>query len=82
LQKSAPKLRIRLCRTWHGVVDETALKIIILKVRRKIINRMTSRRAKRKEGTYCRVMRILHENPDLTWREPPEKPDSRIGGTD
>jgi EPS-associated MarR family transcriptional regulator len=41
---------------------------------------MTSRQAKLQEDTYFRVMRILHENPDLTQRELAEKLGISVGG--
>jgi hypothetical protein len=34
---------------------------------------MTSRQAKIQEDTYCRLVRILQENPDLTQSELAEK---------
>jgi EPS-associated MarR family transcriptional regulator len=41
---------------------------------------MTSRPAKNQEDTHFRIMRILHENPDLTQRELAEKLGMSIGG--
>ncbi len=41
---------------------------------------MTSRQAKQQEDTYFRIMRILHDNPDLTQRELAEKLGISVGG--
>ena len=41
---------------------------------------MTSRQAQIQEDTYFRVMRILHENPDLTQRELAVKLGVSVGG--
>jgi EPS-associated MarR family transcriptional regulator len=41
---------------------------------------MLSRQAKTQEDTYFRVMRILHENPDLTQRELAQQLGVSVGG--
>ncbi|MDN4576460.1 MarR family EPS-associated transcriptional regulator [Pandoraea cepalis] len=41
---------------------------------------MQSRQAKTQEDTYFRVLRILHENPDLTQRELAERLGVSVGG--
>jgi EPS-associated MarR family transcriptional regulator len=41
---------------------------------------MTSRQANQQEDTYFRVMRILHDSPDITQRELAEKLDLSVGG--
>ena len=45
-----------------------------------LVKFMTSRQAKLQEDTYFRVMRILHENPDLTQRELAEILGISVGG--
>jgi EPS-associated MarR family transcriptional regulator len=41
---------------------------------------MSSRQAQKQEDTYFRVMRILHENPDLTQRELADLLGVSVGG--
>jgi EPS-associated MarR family transcriptional regulator len=41
---------------------------------------MTSRQANQQEDTYFRVMRILHDSPDITQRELAEKLGISVGG--
>jgi EPS-associated MarR family transcriptional regulator len=41
---------------------------------------MTSRQAKQQEDTYFRVLRILHDSPDITQRELAEKLGLSVGG--
>ena len=41
---------------------------------------MTSRQANQQEDTYFRVMRILHDSPDITQRELAEKLGVSVGG--
>ena len=41
---------------------------------------MTSRKAKQQEDTYFRLMRILHDNPDITQRELAERLGVSVGG--
>lgn len=41
---------------------------------------MTSRQAKLQEDTNFRIMRLLHDNPDLTQRELAEKLGVSVGG--
>jgi EPS-associated MarR family transcriptional regulator len=41
---------------------------------------MTSRQANQQEDTYLRVMRILHDSPDITQRELAEKLGLSVGG--
>ena len=41
---------------------------------------MTSRQAKIQEDTHFRIMRILHDNPDLTQRELADKLGMSVGG--
>ena len=41
---------------------------------------MTSRQAKQQEDNYFRVMRILHESPDITQRELAEKLGVSVSG--
>ena len=41
---------------------------------------MTSRQAKQQEDNYFRVMRILHDSPDITQRELAEKLGVSVGG--
>lgn len=41
---------------------------------------MTSRQANQQEDTYFRVLRILHDSPDVTQRELAEKLGVSVGG--